>query len=107
MTQQEIKQAASVYNYKHAKKSGYDTLTGVMVFEAFVAGANYANVEITTELVWCIHQFLEDYKGGGFGFVTTAEAIERHFDRYWEMYQEQKEYDGFIDFPSNRVRFKF
>ena len=105
MTQQEIKQAASEYNNKCYRKYHYDTTTGARIFNAFVAGANCANLEITTELMWCIHQFLEDYKGGGFGFVTTGDAIDLHWKRYWECYQEQKEYDGFIDRPSNRVTF--
>lgn len=105
MTQKEINQAASEYNHKRFKANGMmDTKMSYEIFMAFVAGANCANVEITADFVWCVYNFLEDYKGGGFGFVSTQEALDKHFARYWEKYKAKEEYDAFVEMPSNRIK---
>ena len=105
MTQKEIKQKASEYNHERFKANGMmDTKMSYEIFMAFVAGANCANVEITADFAWCIYQFLQDYKGGGFGFVSAQEALDKHFARYWSMYKAKEDYDAFVETPSNRIK---
>jgi len=108
MTQKEIEQHASEYNHKRFKANGMmDTKMSYEIFMAFVAGANCANcgnLEITDDFAWCVYQFLQDYKGGGFGFVSTQDALDKHFARYWEKYKAKEEYDAFVETPSNRIK---